>query len=166
MKIMTTGSRNILVAFDGSECGFNAVSYVGTQFSGLQDIKIRLLHVLPNVPPPLRDDGHILAEAEKEERKRVAEKWLSNQREMMGSSFEKARRILLEKGIEPGRIDTKIKNELRDTAESILEEARTGDYGTLVVGRCGFVHKEPLFMGSTTTRIINKGMGLTICVVE
>ncbi len=162
---MTTESRNILVAFDGSECAFSAVAYVGAQFSGVRDLKITLFHVLPNVPPPFWDDGHILTGADKEERQRVVDKWLHNQQEVMRHLFERVRQMLIENGIAAEQIGVKTDSELWGVAECILEEARTSGYRTLVVGRCGFSHKEPLFMGSTSTRIVNKGMGLTICVV-
>jgi nucleotide-binding universal stress UspA family protein len=165
MRKMTTEPRSILVAFDGSECSFSAVAYVGAQFSGMRGLKVTLFHVLPNVPPPFWDDGHILTETEKEERQRVIAKWLSNQKEVMNPLFERARQMLIEDGLAADQIGIKTDSELWGVAEAILEEARTSGYRTLVVGRCGFAHKEPLFMGSTATRIVNKGMGLAICVV-
>lgn len=158
--------RDLLVAFDGSECAFTAVDYVGKQFSGLKDIKITLFYVLPNLPPYFWDDGHILSPSEREERKRVVEKWLSNQGLKMEPLFAKARQMLLDRGINANQIETKTKSDVADVAESILEEARTGEYFTLVVGRCGFSHRDKLFTGSTTTSIINRGAGLAICVVE
>lgn len=158
--------RNLLVAFDGSECGFSAVDYVGMQFSGMSDIKVTLFHVLPNLPPYFWDDGHILSQGEREERKKVVEKWLSNQRLRMEPLFVKARQMLLDRGMSADQVETKTKSDVANVAESILEEARTGGYLTLVVGRCGFSHKERYFTGSTTTAIINRGAGLAICVVE
>ncbi len=43
--------RNVLIAFDGSASAMKAVDYVGSQFSGLKDMKVTLLYVVPNVPP-------------------------------------------------------------------------------------------------------------------
>ena len=158
--------RDLLVAFDGSECSFRAVDYVGKQFSGLGDVKITLFHVLPNLPAYLWDDGHILSPGEREERERVCQKWLANQKLRIEPLFDKARRILQEQGVNGNQIETKTKSDVADVAESILEEARTGNYYTLVVGRCGLSARERYFTGSTTTSIINKGRGLAICVVE
>ncbi len=158
--------RHLLLAFDGSECGFRAVDYVGEQFSGVGDLKVTLFHVLPNLPPYLWDDGHILSPAERAERKRVVEKCLESQRLRIEPLFGKARQMLIDRGMNAGQIETKTKSDVTDVAESILEEARTGGYLTLVVGRCGFSHKERYFTGSTTTSIINRGTGLAICVVE
>jgi nucleotide-binding universal stress UspA family protein len=158
--------RNLLVAFDGSKCALSAVDYVGMQFSGPSDIKITIFYVLPSLPPYFWDDGHILSPDEREERKRVVEKWLSNQSLRMEPLFDKARQMLIERGINADQIETKVKSDVADVAGSILEEARTGGYSTLVVGRCGFSHKERYFTGSTTTAIINRGAGLAICVVE
>ncbi len=158
--------RKLLIAFDGSDCGLSAVDYVGMQFSGLSDITITIFHVLPNIPPNLWDDGHILSHGEREERKRVVEKWLENQRLRMEPLFAKAKQTLIDRGIKSDQIATKTKSDVADVADSILEEARTGGYTTLVVGRCGLTHKERFFTGSTTTAIINRGAGLAICIVE
>jgi nucleotide-binding universal stress UspA family protein len=158
--------RNLLVAFDGSECGFRAVEYVGKQFSGLGDVKITLFHVLPNLPPYLWDDGHILSAGERLERERVCQKWLSNQALRIEPLFSKARQILLQQGVNENQIETKSKSDVTDVGETILEEARTDNYSTLVLGRCGLSRRGSYFTGSTTSYIINKGAGLAICVVE
>ncbi len=63
--------KKILVAMDGSEGSMKAVEYVGSQFSGLTDLHITLLHVLPYPPAPLWDDCHIPGKGEQEERERL-----------------------------------------------------------------------------------------------
>ncbi len=158
--------NKLLVAFDGSECSFSAVDYVGRQFSGLADLKLTLFYVLPTMPPSLWDDGHILSESERAERCRVVDRWISNQTLRMEPLFARAREVLLDKGITVEQIETKTRSDVAEVADCILEEARTGGYSTLVVGRCGSSHKERFFTGSTTTSIINKGSGLAITVIE
>ncbi len=158
--------RKLLLAFDGSECAFSAVDYVGRQFASLHDLRVTIFHVLPGMPPRLWDDGHILSDKEREERCRVVDTWLSNQTLRMEPLFARAREMLIARGIMVDQIETKTKSDVADVAESILEEARTGGYLSLVIGRCGSHHKDRLFTGSTATSIINKGVGLAICVVE
>ena len=51
--------KKMLIAIDGSDCSLRAVEYAGKQFSGVSDLQIILLHVLPYPPAPLWDDGHI-----------------------------------------------------------------------------------------------------------
>jgi nucleotide-binding universal stress UspA family protein len=158
--------NRLLIAIDGSECSKGAVEYVGRQFSANRDLRISLLHVLPYPPAPFWDDGHILSETEKTTRNRVIEKWLANQRAKLDPLFSEAVGILISRGIKPEQIEKKSISDSTDIAESILEEARDGGYQTLVLGRCGLSASKRFLMGSVTTKIINHGAGIAICVVE
>ena len=158
--------NRLLIAIDGSECSRGAVEYVGRQFSAGRDLRVTLLHVLPYPPAPFWDDGHILSEAEKTARNQVIEKWLVNQRAKLDPLFSDAAAILISQGIGPEQIEKKSISDSTDIAESILEEARDGGYQTLVIGRCGLSASKRFLMGSVTTKIINHGAGIAICVVE
>jgi len=156
----------MLLAIDGSQCSMRAVDYAGRQFSGNRDLRITLLHVLPYPPAPFWDDGHILTEEEKTARNKVIEKWLVNQRAKLEPLFHEAVEILIAKGIGPEQIEKKSISDSTDVAESILEEARDGGYQTLVLGRCGLSASKRFLMGSVTTKIVNNGSGIAICIVE
>ncbi len=158
--------RKVLVGIDGSECGFRAVEYCGRQFSGLDDLSIVLLHVMPNLPPRFWDPGHIFSGEELKGRAELMEKWLESQKQAVEPMFQTAVAILDRRGIEADRIRTKAIYDSTDVAESMLEEARTGQYLTLVIGRCASPRAGEFFLGSTTSRIINRGAGLAVCVVE
>ena len=158
--------NRMLIAIDGSECSIRAVDYVARQFSCNRDLQITLLHVLPYPPAPFWDDGHVLSEEEKTERNKVIEKWLANQRAKLEPVFGKAVEMLLGQGIGPEQIGKKSVSDSTDVAQSILEEARDGGYRTLVLGRCGLSASKKFLMGSVTTKIVNHGAGLAICVVE
>ena len=158
--------KKMLLSIDGSECSYRAVEYVGKQFSGMQDLNITLFHVLPYPPAPLWDDGHIPTEEEKKEREKAIEQWLSNQRMKAAPLFDRAVTILTGAGIAPTQLSRKMISDSTDVAVSILEEARDGGYRTLVLGRHGLHSLKQAFMGSITTKIINHGAGVAICVVE
>jgi len=155
--------RDILIAFDGSESALKGVDYVGSQFSGLRDIKVTLLCVIPNVPPQFWDDGHILTPAEREERQGVIDRWFSNQKMVMEPHFEKARRILVGKGMDVRQVETRIVSDVATVAEAIIEVAKTGKYGTLVIGRHGAV---PVLAGGLAATVLHKGAGLAVCIAE
>src|SRR5512139_3600970 len=127
--------KKILLAIDGSECAKKAVAYVGEQFSNMKDLKITLLHVLPYLATSLWDDGHILSEEERNERKKVVDRWMKNQQLKLEPMFTNAGGILTKGGIKPEQIETKAITDSMDVADSILEEARNGGYQTLVLGR-------------------------------
>ena len=158
--------NKMLVAIDGSQCAMRAVDYAGRQFSGNRDLRITLLHVLPYPPAPFWDDGHILSEQEKAARNSVIEKWLVNQRAKLEPLFKEAVELLIGQGIGPEQIEKKSISDSTDVAESILEEARDGGYQTLILGRCGLSASKRFLMGSVTTKIVNNGSGIAICIVE
>ena len=158
--------RKILVAIDGSKHSSRVIEYCGKQFSGMSDLSLTLFHVLPNLPPRFWDDGHILTKEEKEARQGVVDKWLGNQKlatePMLGNAVE----ALMRAGIPRERIETKTIPDSANEVTSILEEARDGGYLTLVLGRYGLSWIDEHVLGSTTGKIIHRGAGLAICVVE
>ena len=158
--------RKILVAITGSKRSLKTIEYCGRQFSGMSDLSLTLLHVLPGVPALFWDDGHILSEGEKAERRRVVEKWLENKKLATQPMFRSAMEILTKEGIKPEQIETKTIDDAADPATGILEEARNGGYLTLVIGRSASSRVAELLLGNTTISIIHRGAGLAICVVE
>ena len=158
--------KKMLIAIDGSDCALKAVDYVGRQFSGVDDLLITLLHVLPYPPAPLWDDGHIPTKEEKGERDIAIERWLKDQRSKADGIFAKAVDILTSNGFSAHQIETKTVSDSTDVAGSILEETRDKGYQTLVVGRCGHSPAKKFVMGSVTMKIISHGAGVAICVVE
>lgn len=158
--------KKILIAIDGSDCALKAVDYVGKQFSGMDDLLITLLHVLPYPPAPLWDDGHIPTKEEKKERDSAIERWLANQCSKAEGIFGKAVEVLTGNGFALHQISKKTVSDSTDVADSILEETRDKGYQTLVVGRCGHAPAKKFIMGSVTMKIISHGAGVAVCVVE
>lgn len=158
--------RKILVAIDGSPCALRAVDYTARQFSGLVDVQIMLFHVLPYVPAVFWDDGHILSGKEKEVREKIVERWLSAQAARLEPLFREAVELLLKRGIPEQQITARSVSDSSDTASSILEEARTGGYQTVVMGRCGHSQTERRLTGSVTAKVLAHGAGAAVCVVE
>jgi nucleotide-binding universal stress UspA family protein len=158
--------KKILVAIDGSECALKAVDYVGKQFSGVDDLTVTLLHVLPYPPAPLWDDGHIPTGEEKRERDNAIQKWLVNQRSKADGIFGKAVDILTRNGFSAHQIEKKTISDSTEVAGSILEETRDKGYQTLAVGRCGHSPAKQFIIGSVTMKILSHGAGVAICVVE
>ena len=159
--------KKMLVCIDDSTGSWKAIEYVGDQFAGVKDLEITLFHVLLGLPPAFWDDGHFLTEEEKLARKTVVDKWMANQKQILEPLFQKAIKALALQGIPSERIKTKFTSESIDAVDRcILAEAKSGDYATLVIGRCAEHSTKHFLLGSVTSRIVNSGAGMTICVVE
>ncbi|HMK43439.1 MAG TPA: universal stress protein [Dissulfurispiraceae bacterium] len=155
----------ILVALDGSENALKAVHFAATQFCSGSDNEVVLFHVRPFLPPQYWDDGHILTDEEREARKKVIDVWTKNQAVQLAPTFSAAQEILATVGVQAGRSSTKWRADSIDIADTICEEARTGDYAILVIGRRGRSNPKER-IGFTTESIIKSGAGIPICIVE
>jgi nucleotide-binding universal stress UspA family protein len=149
--------KKMLIAIDDSKNAMKAVEYAGQQFSGIGDLQITLLHVLPNLPAIFWDEGHILSEQEK---------WLTDRKAKMEPMFRMAIEALIGMGIKVQQIQMKSISDSTDVAQSILEEARDGGYHTIIVGRRGAAGGKHTLIGSVTSKIINQGSGIAVTVVE
>lgn len=158
--------KKILIAIDDSEGALKAVDFVGRLFSGSKDVKVTVLHVIPNLPAPFWDDGHILTEEEGKARQQVIDKWVENQELKLKGVFDKALEKLTKNGIARDAIETKTVTDTLDVAEKILYETKQGGYQLLALGRHGYSKAKRLVMGSVATAIIEHGAGLAVCVVE
>jgi nucleotide-binding universal stress UspA family protein len=158
--------KKILIALDDTKCAMRAVEYAGRQFGGMDDIQVLLVHVLPNLPSLFWDEGHILSDVEKAERKRVVDTWLDKHRQKIEPIMGFARDALAGKGVNLKKITTKYISDSLDVADSLLEEARDGGYQTVIIGRCGAAKGLHLLLGSVTNKLVQKATGLAICVVE
>jgi nucleotide-binding universal stress UspA family protein len=158
--------KKMLIAIDESPNAAKAVEYVAQQFAGTGELEIELVYVLPNLPAIFWDEGHILSAEEKQDRKKVVDKWLADRKARMQPIFKKAIDALTGKGIDPRQITTKSLSDSTDVAESILEEAKDGGYQTIVVARRSLVSGKHSQMGSVTSKIVSLGSGVAVIVVE
>ena len=127
--------KKILIALDDSEDALRAVEYAGRQFSGMSDVQMGLIYVLPNLPAIFWDEGHILSEEESRERKKVVDKCIADRKTRMEPVFRKASDVLVRSGVEQKQIFAKSISDSTDVSASILEEAKDNGYATVIVGR-------------------------------
>ena len=158
--------KRMLIAIDDSPCAMKGVEYVGEQFGGAKDLQITLVHVLPNLPAVFWDEGHILSDAEKSDRKKVVDRWLEAQRKKIEPLFEMAADTLSRRGLGKERIASKFISDSTDVAQSLIETARDGGFGTIVVGRCGAALGKAALAGSVASRIIHLAAGVAVTIVE
>lgn len=158
--------KKMMIAIDDSRCAMKGVEYVAELFGGAGDIEVALVHVLPNLPAIFWDEGHILTEGEKTERKKVVDKWLEGEKKKVEPLFKLAGDTLTKKGIKKDRITTRFISDSTDPAQSLLESAKDGGYQTIVMGRCGVSEGKGSLAGSVTSRMIHLAAGVAVTVVE
>jgi nucleotide-binding universal stress UspA family protein len=78
--------------------------------------------------------------------------------------FRRYRNILMDHGIQDDRITTKTVTQATSRAASILDEARSNGYGTLVMGRRGLSRVYGFLTGRVTDKILHQGEGLAVWI--
>ncbi|HSQ90710.1 MAG TPA: universal stress protein [Nitrospiraceae bacterium] len=159
----------ILVAVDESENSQRVLQYVGSLLSRTPDLFLTLFHVLKPMPRGLLEHGgseNPAAEAQlSEQLHNEQEAWIRKESEAECHVLKEACETLKQYGFDMSHVDLKYGHE-DDIARSILEEARSGQHETIVVGRQGMSRIKQIFGGGTTDHVLRGAKGLAIWVVE
>lgn len=159
----------ILVAVDDADHATRTMRYVGTLLRDMPDVHVTLFHVLRPMPRKLLEHGGSedpSAEARLAENlKREQEDWIKSESLLEYPILGRAREALGRTGFPLDRVILKFRHE-EDIARTILEEARNGGYGTIVVTRQGSNGLKRFFGGGITDRILRGSTGFTLWVVE
>ena len=153
----------ILIAVDDSSAAQHAVEYAAKHFNKTDGIEIGLVHVLPNLPAIFWDEGHILSDGEKTERKKIVDKWIVDNRNRMEPLLQRAQTVLTSAGIPAGKIQTKFISDSTDAADSVLEEANDSGYKVVIVGRS---RSSKHVLGTMAGKIVGRGAGLVVTIVD
>lgn len=150
-------SEKILVAVDGSESALRAVDHVSFITGGNPDVRITLIHVVPR----LRDYCSIdFEDADGEMEYIISQGDKKCIESFMTHTYKRFRAA----GIPEDRIEVKeIRKTIGGVGKAIMDEAKRGDYGTVVVGRRGV--NKAFFLGSVSNHILSRASNRAIWLV-
>jgi nucleotide-binding universal stress UspA family protein len=159
-------AHKLVIALDSSAGAWSAVEYVAEAFGQTPGLQVTLLHVLSGLPPAFWDDGHILEEKEKESRQRLVAGWQQEQEKKWQGLVKKAHDRLTKAGVPKDAVVNKFKPKNYDVAEDILNEAKAGNFDTIVMGRRGLSMAKTLLLGSVTHKVVQNAKGCAVIIVE
>jgi len=146
----------ILVAIDGSESALSAVDHISFMVGDNPNVKFTLLHVTPT----LRDYCTIQFDEEGE----IVDELISHgDKKCVDGFYLHAQQRFKEAGIAENRI---IMREVKSTisiGKTIVDEAKKGKFGIVVVGRTGA--NDSFFMGSVSRYVVNKASDCAVWLV-
>jgi nucleotide-binding universal stress UspA family protein len=151
-------SKKVLIAMDRSENAFRAVGHAGYMLSGT-DCQVTLFHSKRHLRRFVPQE--IIAAAPE-----LEELWANKAGEQIAPYMKKAKEMLLEAGIPEAQIKTKVVDGTRDAASDILREAKSNNYGTVVLGRQGHSAVKEIFMGSVTRKVLQDCAGMAVWLVH
>ena len=159
----------ILIAVDGSDHSARALRYVGTLLRDTRDVRVTLFHVLKPMPRELLEHGGSEDPAGEillaKELQQDQENWVHAESVMEYPILVHALELFGKTGFPLDRVTLKFGHE-DDIAHTILDEARTGGYGTIVVSRHGSNGMKRFFGGGITDQLLRDASGYTLWVVE
>ncbi|SPP63108.1 universal stress protein [Nitrospira lenta] len=159
----------ILLAVDESENSHRAARYVGSLLRRTPDVSLTLFHVLKPMPRGLLEHGGSedpATEAQLGGRLRDEQQaWIRKERESECQVLKGVCETLGQSGFDTSRVSKQFGHE-DDIARNILEEAHSGQYETIVVGRYGTSLAKRLFGGGVTDQLLRDAKGFAIWVVE
>lgn len=144
----------ILLAADGSESSIRAVDHLSFIVGHNPDVRITLFHV---VPDSISMGSYALDGF-------LEEFLVEKDRQKIKDFHDRVRGMFKKAGIPEDRIEIKEVQRTGNAGKAILEEAETGDYGTVVVGRRG--DNRSFFMGSVSKYVLNRAEGRALWVVS
>lgn len=159
----------IMIAIDDSEHSARALRYVGTLLRDVCNVQVTLFHVLKPIPRELLEHGgsedpsreiHLATELQHDQ-----ENWVREESVMEYPILVQALELFGKTGFPLDRVTLKFGHE-DNIAQNILDEARNGSFGTIVVTRHGSNGLKRFFGGGITDQLLREASGYTLWVVE
>jgi nucleotide-binding universal stress UspA family protein len=159
----------IMIAIDDSEHSARALRYVGTLLRDTHDVHVTLFHVLKPMPRELLEhggsedpSGEVRLATELQQNQ---ENWVRAESVMEYPILVQALELFGKTGFPLDRVTLKFGHE-DNIAQNILDEARDGSFGTIVVTRHGSNGLKRFFGGGITDQLLREASGYTLWVVE
>ncbi len=150
-------STKLMLAVDGSEASLRAVDHLSFMVGENENIKVTLFHVRPT----LRDYCVInFDEKESDVGKVIAR----GAKRCIEHFYAHAQHKFREVGLQEDQIELKVTRRAMDVGKAILDLARKGNYGTVVIGRSGA--NKAFFMGSVSKYVLDKISDRAVWVVS
>ncbi len=149
-------SSKIMVAIDGSESSLDAVDHISFMVGANPDVDLTLLHVTPT----LRNYCTIDFDKEGEI---VDEVIARGDKQCVDDFYTHAQQRFKAAGINEKQISIKEVKSTINIGKAIVDAAKKGKYGIIVVGRRGM--SDSFFMGSVSRYIVNKASNCAVWLV-
>ena len=153
----TPSPGKVMLGLDPSEGAMRAVDHLGAILGGT-NTEVTLLNVLrsPSMFVPELED---LSPASRKE-------IYDQAKEEIAPVFQEATRVLTKAGFNQDQITTNLITGVSSRAGAIVEEAKRGGCGTIVIGRRGISKVEEFFMGRVSNKLINLARDMAVWVVN
>ncbi len=148
----------VLVGLDASEGAMKAVDHTGF-ILGHSDFEVVLFNAIESIDILPSESEDFFPEG-------YEEKWFNEIKGGMLTLFDEATDRLIKAGFAANRISTKLITRVNSRAGAIVEEAKNGGYGTIVLGRRGLSKLEEFLMGRISNKVLHIAKEMAVWVVS
>lgn len=156
VPILLAGKRprndRFLIAVDGSDSSLQAVNFVAAQL-GLCGYTAELLHVIRGGTLNPRNPEFIPAEMMEQIKAGITKQ------------VEEMKNRLVTSGFDSDKVSDLIISGVPSRSETIVTQAETGNFGTIILGRKGVSRIQEFFIGSVSEKVIHSGRDFTVWIV-
>lgn len=150
-------SNRIMLAVDGSESSLRAVDHLGFMIGNNPEVEITLFHVTPKAQDYCVVD---FTEKASDLEKLVME----GDKKCIDNFYAHAVNTFNQAGLNEKQLKIKTVEKLFGAGKAIVEEARRGKYGTVIVGRRGA--NKAFYMGSVSRYVLEKTTNRALWLVS
>jgi len=153
--------KKILIAVDGSDHADNALRYAAGFVSSGIDLQLALMHMQPMIPPHIGAGTKSRPEIEGALQRLVDEYNANSQ-----SLLEKGKELLVREGVAPTSIELVSQIRKSGMARDIIEYGISHQFDAIVAGRRGLTRLQKMFMGSTSSKIVEHSGHMPVWIVD
>ena len=165
-------SEKVLIVLEDDDNSTDVAQYVGRIISGEKSCGICLLHIIPPLPPELREfrgaEDPKMEQQLDRELDLKCEQWTQDAANAAQVLFQKSTSLLTHEGVTSSSIETWVRQSANheNLTDDILGAAKEKECQTIVVGRSSFPWLKEMFHRHVADELVKKATGVTIWVVE
>ena len=153
-----TGSRRVLLPIEIAPNSKRALDHAAWLLAEAGPMEVTIYHV---VTPLVTREMMLMWEGLIDLESTIAQRLREDAEEMLSQ----AKTYLVERDVPAFAITTHLETKATDVARAILEEARTGGYGSIMIGRRGLSRTERFLFGSVSNKVVQQAQGMAVWVV-
>lgn len=154
-------TKIIVVPIDGSNNSLQSIEYLNLMFGPAHDIRIKLLYILPSLPPILTDekniDPEIMSKVARVERKNKA---------MAERILYEAKGKLIKIGFNEDQVETVYSSQEKGVARDICGWSRRRQADAVLITRHGRTKIEDFLMGEIAYKMIDHCRSSPVWIVD
>lgn len=150
-------SLRVLCAVDGSQGSLKAVDHMAFMLGDNPDCRVTVFHVGASLK------SFCPVDFSPQTRDSIQEDLRRSDERCMGDFARQALKVLEDGGLEPDQVEYLVREGGLSVSGAVLEEARQGGYGTVVLGRSG--HGKSKFLGHVSDKVMAAAQDLAVWIV-